>query len=368
MFLPGFIPNRCKKLTELTPNQIKQAIKAEVKNLGFHLSGFTTPEPIGDFNGYKQWIQAGYNAEMHYLSRASSLEKRKNPRLVFPPVESILVLGIPYPAPKKSEDFSIAAYAQGPDYHDLIPDRLSGFQPWLEGLVGQTVDLRIFTDTAPIMEKQLAVRAGLGWIGKNGLLINPEYGSFFFLTEIFLGIQLPPDEPFSKGLCGNCTQCIDNCPTNSILCNRKIDANKCLSYLTIEKKGAFSIEESQFITASAFGCDLCQEVCPWNHKRLSNDTVPTLFSSDTTLSSISQEDLLTLDEETFRQRYKKTPISRTKRKGMIRNLLTIIANNGTADDLKLLSTFLQYEQNENLRMMANHAQAKISERCNINTD
>jgi epoxyqueuosine reductase len=349
-------------MTDLTPNQIKQAIKTEVFNLGFLLNGFTTPAPLQEFELFDTWIRRGYHAEMRYLARQSAMEKRKNPCLVFPAVKSILVLGIPYPPPRDTDHSAFAAYAQGPDYHNLILEKLSGFQSWLEDLVTHEVQLKIFTDTAPIMEKALAVRAGLGWIGKNGLVIHPEYGSYFFLTEIFLDLDLPPDQPFSDELCGTCNRCVEHCPTSAILPGRLINSNLCLSYLTIEKKGPFTEQETRFIRSSLFGCDQCQITCPWNKKIAKMKSNTTLFEPDERFRTFSKNELLLMNQEQFNAWFRHTPVSRVKRQSLLRNLLAFITNTGNTTDIATLQTFIDLEENENLRMMAIHAQAEIIKR------
>mgnify|MGYP001548862580 CR=1 FL=1 len=353
-------------MTDLTPNQIKQTIKTEVTNLGFLLNGVTTPAQLESFPSYTQWIKAGYHAEMHYLAHPAAMEKRQDPSLIMSEVKSILVLGIPYPAPDQTKGLNIAAYARGTDYHDLIPQRLSGFHSWLEKTVRKPVLMRTFTDTAPILEKALAVRAGVGWIGKNSLVINPTYGSFFFLTEVFLDLELPPDEPFTQDLCGECSNCIDLCPTSAILTNRTINSKRCLSYLTIEKKGAFTEKQAKSIKESLFGCDQCQLVCPWNQKRYEDPSIPTLFQTDPNLLNLTREKLLAMTEEDFLNFFRHTPIWRTKRFGLLRNLLALLANTGAAEDLSSLDDFINKEENETLRMMASNAQVNISKRLNIN--
>jgi epoxyqueuosine reductase len=355
-------------MTSLTSSQIKHAIKTEVTNLGFILNGFTTPEPIDGFSKYAEWINGGYHADMSYLARTSSMEKRLNPKQLMPGVQSILILGIPYPVPNTEllntdpEMRKIASYAQGPDYHDLILEKIKDLSGWLDNLIGHHVNFRIFTDTAPVMEKELGMRAGLGWIGRNGLLINPHVGSFFFLTEVFLDLEIPPDLPFKADLCGNCNRCVESCPTSCIMTNRTLDANRCISYLTIEKKEVFSIEEAKTITDSVFGCDACQTVCPWNQKRMKKDEFQSLFLPKHQLMNTSTKDLLLLDDKTFNEKYKDTPVSRTKREGLIRNILASIGNIGQAGDLEKLEEFIAAEENENLRMLASNAQVQLINR------
>lgn len=357
-------------MTDLTNTEIKQAIKTEVKNLGFILSGFTTPEPTEHFNDYEEWVNAGYHADMNYLARPSAMEKRKDPRLIFSETKTILVLGIPYPVPNNQDQtgYPIAAYAQGQDYHNLIAEKLALFQPWLEQLIEKPVQTRVFTDTAPILERELAARAGLGWIGRNSLLIHPTIGSFFFLSEVFMDLELPPDQPFQRDLCGTCTRCINQCPTQCIQSNRQIDSNRCLSYLTIEKKQLFTQQEREWISPSVFGCDQCQVVCPWNQKRLQADPFPRLFEPEKKLASLQTADLLLLEKKEFLSKYRHTPIYRSKRFGLIRNLLAVIAKYGDTKDLQILEVYLQREENESLRKLAFDAQQYIRERYAENED
>jgi epoxyqueuosine reductase len=341
----------------------EQTIKAALANLGFVLSGITTTQPIEGFSHYQHWIEAGNHADMRYLARLDTLEKRANPAMLLPGAKSIIVVGIPY-TPFRQNNFppdvkTIAAYAQGPDYHRLIPERLASFVVWLGEFLQQDIHHAIFTDSAPILEQELAIRAGIGWRGKNNLIINPTYGSFFLLAEIFVNVALTPDEPFPKDLCGNCRQCIEACPTRCILPNRTIDARRCLSYLTIEKRGEFSDEESQQIGASIFGCDICQLVCPWNQRAVAS-TVQSLFDPQPSLHVIKHEDLLILDHQEFKQRFGDTPIARAKRSGLLRNLLTAIENQANPEDLSLLSKFIERETEPALVALAQSIYNKLS--------
>ena len=344
---------------------IEKSIKTALAKLGFFMSGITTPEPVENFSHYQQWIEAGYHASMVYLARPDTLEKRANPAMMLPDAKSIIVVGIPYtpfrPGNLPPDVKIIASYAQGPDYHRLIPERLASFVVWLGEYLQQDVRHAIFTDSAPILEQELAIRAGIGWRGKNNLIINPTYGSFFLLAEIFLDIALIPDEPFSTDFCGNCRKCIEACPTRCILPNRTIDARRCRSYLTIEKRGEFSIDESQQVGDAIFGCDICQLVCPWNKKAANANPQP-LFDPQRSLQVIQHEELLTLDHQAFTQRFGDTPIARAKRSGLIRNLLTAIGNQENLSDVSILSQFIEHETDTYLAALAQSIHNQLNQK------
>ena len=291
---------------------------------------------------------------MHYLQN----EKRADPKLILPECKSILVLALPYtPLPRSDssftpalargasvlhpsrEAFRIASYALGDDYHDIIPPKLKQIVEFIEEQVGHEIPNRYYTDTGPILERELAQRAGLGWIGKNTLLINPKAGSTFFLAEILLGIELEPDEAVITDHCGTCTRCITACPTHCILPNRTIDACRCISYLTIELKDDIPEELRPLMQDWIFGCDICQQVCPWNRFSPPADSafepkIPLpVLPSDLTLSSVE-----------FNQRFKKSPLKRAKRRGYLRNLAVAIGNNANENDLPLLELAVQDDE------------------------
>jgi epoxyqueuosine reductase len=327
----------------LSNNQLKQAIKEKARQLGFVLTGVTSSEPLENFNIFQDWLNKNQHGEMEYLETERSLTRRKDPKQILPECKSILVLAVPYSPIKKNketeENFQIASYALGDDYHNILPSKLQTIVDFIETQLGKKVPNRYYTDSAPLLERELAQRAGLGWIGKNSMLINPKAGSTFFLAEILLGIELEPDQPFAPDHCGNCTRCINACPTQCILPNRTINANHCISYLTIENKKDIPAELRQPINNWIFGCDICQEVCPWNRFAPPADSA---FEAKIPLPILTSDLLLT--PEAFNQHFKNSPIKRTKRRGYLRNLVTAIGNRKNKKDLPILTQTLQHDE------------------------
>ncbi|MEN9564528.1 MAG: hypothetical protein RIR73_2772 [Chloroflexota bacterium] len=275
---------------------------------------------------------------MDYLASERSRSRRADPKLILPECKSILVLALPYtPAVNgQRSDFNIAAYALGDDYHDIIPPKLQELVQFIEEQVGHSVPNRYYTDTGPILERELAQRAGLGWIGKNSMLIHPQAGSTFLLAEILLGIHIEPDAPFTTDHCGTCTRCIEACPTQCILPNRTINSNRCISYLTIENKKEIPEEIREQVGNWVFGCDICQQACPWN--RFSHPADPALEPS-IPLPVLTSD--LTLTSSKFNQRFKRSPIKRAKRRGYLRNLAVVVGNIGKEKDISILKEATQ---------------------------
>lgn len=317
------------------PDHLKQAIKNKARQLGFILAGVTSCDPPTHFNIFESWLQHGHHGTMGYLASERNRQRRADPRQILPECRSILVLAMPYSPNAEAKilngDFKIAAYALGSDYHDVIPPRLKELVEFIETQAGHPVPNRYYTDTGPILERELAERAGLGWIGKNSMLINPQAGSTFLLAEILLGIELEPDEPFPTDHCGTCTRCLDACPTQCILPDRTLDARRCISYLTIENKGGIPEALRESMDTWIFGCDICQQVCPWN--RFSPPADPGLKPA-IPLPVVTGDLLLSSSE--FNQRFKHSPIKRTKRRGYLRNLAIAVGNTGSNQDLHIL--------------------------------
>lgn len=319
---------------------LKQAIKDKARQLGFVLAGVTSSEAPAHFDIFQEWLDANHHATMDYLASERNLSRRTDPKLILPECKSIIVLALPYsPLKQNDAEFQIASYALGDDYHDVIPMRLQELVQFIEEQVGHAVPNRYYTDTGPILERELAQRAGLGWIGKNSMLIHPQKGSTFFLAEILLGIELEPDESFQTDHCGTCTRCIDACPTQCILPNRTIDARRCISYLTIENKGDIPETLRSQISNWVFGCDICQQVCPWN--RFSSPADPALKPSIPL--PVRTSDLLLTPSE-FNQRFKLSPIKRAKRRGYLRNIAVAAGNNKNKKDIPTLKQAAQDEE------------------------
>lgn len=348
----------------MSSNNLKQAIKEKARQLGFILTGVTSSEPLENFNIFQDWINKNQHGEMKYLETERSLTRRKNPKEILPECKSILVLAIPY-APVSSAgrvggDFTnqhnlqVASYALSDDYHDILPQKLQAIVEFIEEQLGEKIPNRYYTDTGPVLERELAQRAGLGWIGKNSMLINPQAGSTFFLAEILLGIELEPDEKFSTDHCGTCTRCITACPTNCILPNRTVDANRCISYLTIELKKEIPENLRNQIGDWIFGCDICQQVCPWNRFAQPADSA---FETKIPLPVLTSDLVLTSVE--FNQRFKKSPIKRTKRRGYLRNLAVAVGNKKNKKDIPILQQAL-HDDEELIRTHAQWAIEKIN--------
>jgi len=332
----------------VSSSKLTQNIKNEAYRLGFHLVGVTTPDPPAHLSTYEHWLAAGRHAHMEWMASDRARQRRANPRLILPECQSILVLGIlyspspPTPLPEgegRRGEGRVASYAWGDDYHDVIPGRLHELVSFIEEKTGQTIPNRCYTDTGPILERELAQRAGLGWIGKNTNLINPKIGSYFLLAEILLGIELVPDNPIEHDHCGSCSRCIEACPTDCILPNRTIDANRCISYLTIEHRGAFPVELRQKVSDWVFGCDICQQVCPWN-QRFAPPKGDPAFDPRLGVARPSLRDELSLSPEAFNRKFKGNPVKRTKRRGYLRNVAVALGNSPGTNAVQILAKAL----------------------------
>jgi epoxyqueuosine reductase len=314
---------------------LEQIIKDQARRLGFTLAGVTTPEPPPHLSTFEHWLDAGRYGDMGYLADDRSRARRADPRLILPECQSILVLAAPYADPKSAEaskepdsgpNGRVAAYAWGDDYHNVFIPKLKEIVAFIAEQVGRPVPNRYYTDTGPILERDLAQRAGLGWIGKNTCLINPKHGSYFLLAEILLGLELEPDPPFSSDHCGTCTRCIQACPTACILPNRTVDARRCISYLTIERKDTIPEELRPLLGDWVFGCDVCQMVCPWNRFASESGGEAFVPRPDVPRPNLTRE--LELTPEAFNRKFKNSPVKRTKRRGYLRNMAVAAGNSG----------------------------------------
>jgi len=313
---------------------IKETIITKANQLGFPLVGVAAPEPPEHLSTYQLWVEQGYYGEMAYLATNRALIRRANQREILPGCRSILALGAPYLVPKTKKDPStpaeklsgrVASYAWGSDYHDILLKQLTELAQFIVANTPPGTTCRWYTDTGPILERDLAQRAGLGWVGKNTCLIHPKLGSYFFLAEIFLDLDLEPDEPFNKDYCGRCRRCIDACPTGCILPERVLDARRCISYLTIELKNAIPLELRPLMDNWIFGCDVCQQVCPWNERFASRSGV-SLFAPRHGVPKPNLLAEMDLSSAAFNEKFRGSPIKRAKRRGYLRNVAVALGN------------------------------------------
>ena len=293
-------------------------IKDESKRLGFSSCGISKARFLSEeADNFEKWLTKGYQGSMSYLEK--NIDKRLDPRLLVPGSKSVISLSYNYFPPKKlieENNFIISKYAYGKDYHKVLKKKLKKLFASIREKIGK-IEGRVFVDSAPIHERAWAKLSGLGWVGKNSLLINKNKGSYFFLAEIICDLELEYDEPVLNR-CGSCTRCIDACPTDAITEAQVIDAKKCTSYLTIENKENIPEELSGSLTDSIFGCDICQDVCPWNKRSTPHNEKEFLPNKE--LKKLKRKDWIELTEETFNKIFEGSAVKRTKYKGLTRNI------------------------------------------------
>ncbi|HUX34393.1 MAG TPA: tRNA epoxyqueuosine(34) reductase QueG [Gemmatimonadaceae bacterium] len=305
---------------------IEERIKAHAYALGFDLVGIAALGPVDTAPAFERWVAAGYDGDMAYLARGAG--KRADTRLPVTGATSAVVVALDYGG--KAPDGPVARYARGDDYHDLMTDRLNELHRLLEGEVGRAVPGKAYVDTGPILERDLARKAGLGWFGKNTNLINPKLGSYFFLGELLVDLDLVPDAPFDTEHCGSCTACLDGCPTQAFVAPGVLDATRCISYLTIELKGEIPREFHAAIAEGGhlYGCDVCQEVCPWNVKFAREGKEPSFQPRAAIAGKDARTlatEILAMGEDEFRAAFKGSPMKRAKLAGLRRNARILCA-------------------------------------------
>ncbi|MEX0591484.1 MAG: tRNA epoxyqueuosine(34) reductase QueG [Xanthobacteraceae bacterium] len=310
---------------------MKQALAERARAEGFDTIGITRPDAIERAAPHlHDWLDAGAHGDMEWM--AATRDRRSDPRVLWPDVKRVVVLGLNYGPDENplallahKERGAISVYARGNDYHDLIKGKLKRIAQWL---VAQTAsELKVFVDTAPVMEKPLAEAAGLGWQGKHTNVVSRAHGSWLFLGVLFTNLELPEDAP-EPDHCGSCRACLDICPTNAFPAPYKLDARRCISYLTIEHKGPIPRELRPLIGNRIYGCDDCLAVCPWN-KFAQEGREAKLAARDENRAP-NLQDLVRLDDAAFRARFAKSPIKRTGRDRFLRNVLIAIGNSGNA--------------------------------------
>lgn len=297
-------------------------IKSEALRLGFDACGIARAEPLPeDCSRLLSWLQNGYQADMQYMDR--NIDKRTDPTLLVDHARSVVVVLQNYFPDKKNQfqsSYKIAKYAYGEDYHVVLKEKLLSLFEFINKEIAPAKG-RCFTDSAPVMERTWAVKAGLGWIGKNGNLLTRDLGSFVFIAELIIDLELAYDEPNLRNYCGSCNICMEQCPTKAIVASGVIDSRKCISYLTIENKVEIPSEFKGKTENWIFGCDICQDVCPWNRKNVS--TTETRFAPSEALLALNNDDWNTISPEKFESFFVKSPISRAGWKGLHRNIQSI---------------------------------------------
>ena len=321
------------------PIELSRLAKAHAYALGFDLAGVAALGPVASSRLFDEWVAAGRAGAMHYLERGA--EKRRDSRTPVPGTTHAIVVALDYGGREPSGP--VARYARGDDYHDLMESRLRELHARLERDTGRAIAGKPYVDTGPLLERDLARRAGLGWFGKNTNLINPERGSFFFLGALVLDLELATDEPFEADRCGSCTRCIDACPTEAIVAPHELDARRCISYLTIELKDEIPVELRGPMGELMYGCDICQEVCPWNVRFAQELRVPEFAPREVLAGKDARtlaRELLARTREEFSAAFKGSPMKRAKLRGLKRNAAVVLGNIGNPDDVDVLTRAL----------------------------
>ena len=298
--------------------KLSEIIKSEALSVGFLSCGISKAEFLSEeAPKLENWLKSGFNGEMSYMER--NFDKRLDPRLLVPGCKSVISLLFNYytkKKPKKDHEPKISSYAYGKDYHLVVKDKLRELLLRIKNLVGD-VNGRVFVDSAPVMDRVWAKKSGLGWIGKNTNLISKKTGSFFFIAELILDLELEYDHPTTDH-CGSCTACIDSCPTNALATPYQIDATKCISYATIELKDNIPDSFKDNMRGWIFGCDICQDVCPWN--RFSKNHNEPSFKDKKNITDMSKSQWEDLTKDVFDEVFKDSPIQRTGYNGIKRNI------------------------------------------------
>jgi epoxyqueuosine reductase len=323
---------------------LSERVKSFARELGCELAGIAPVAQFKELDFYPKWLQAGYAGEMKYLER--QLPARLEARQILPEAQSVIVIGVVYHTsqPLSTEIADprcgwISRYAWGDDYHEILQEKLAALHKFLEQEVGPTYQGRYYVDTGPVLDRVFAKYAGLGWFGKNTNLINQRLGSWFFIGELITNLVLEFDAP-APDRCGTCRRCLDACPTEAFVAPYVLDARRCISYLTIELRGEIPEALRPQVGPHVFGCDICQDVCPWNRKATVSPAAAFLPRPGTVAPRL--DELAGLDEEQFRQKFRRSPVKRAKWRGFMRNVFVAIGNSGVAEYLPIVAKFLQH--------------------------
>lgn len=334
----------------------KADIKAKAIALGFDLAGISPLGPFPEAAFYPKWLESGYGGEMQYLARQQSTKLQ--PESILPGAKSVIVCAMNYNTRQPRTPFDrlrawVSRYAWGEDYHDTVHEKLKELARWIEESAPQKT--KAYVDTGPLIERVFARYAGIGWFGKNTCIINQRAGSWLFLGCILTDLEIEYDAP-APDRCGTCTRCIDACPTGAIVEPYVLDSRRCIAYTTIELRGAIPETHREGIGHHLFGCDICQDVCPWNRKAPYSDNPA--FAPKSGLFWPEIEGLLDLSEEDWRRMIRHTSMKRAKVRGLLRNLMVVAGNSGVRDLLPRLQRFLSHED-EHVRSHAEWAVEKL---------
>ncbi|MGA0434032.1 MAG: tRNA epoxyqueuosine(34) reductase QueG [Flavobacteriales bacterium] len=304
--------------SDLDARSRKEALIRKAKEFGFAQVGVSQAGFLeGEASRLEEWLKRGYAGEMGYLER--NVDMRLDPRKLVPEAKTVVSLLFNYhteKGPTDAESPRIATYAYGKDYHHVLKRKLKELMKWAQSEWGEIAG-RVFVDSAPVHERAWAAKSGLGWVGKNSLLLNQKMGSFFFIAEMILDIELEPDGPTSDH-CGSCTRCIDACPTGAIIQPEVVDGSKCISYFTIELRGAIPEPIHRHLAPWVFGCDICQDVCPWNRHAQQYEEAE--WNPHEKLLSMNRKDWEEMTEETFNEVFRGTAVKRAGYEGIMRNV------------------------------------------------
>ncbi len=310
-------------------SELKAVLCERARAVGFDDCRIATADAPAHAEALRDWLAAGAAGEMAWIERGAA--KRSDPQLVLPGARSVVVLALNYwQGPERSGGGKIARYAWGDDYHEIVEAKLKELNAFLEAAGGRQ---RYYVDTGPVLERDFAAAAGIGWHGKSTMLLNRSLGTWFFLAEILTTLALAPDPP-QPDRCGSCTSCLDACPTGALTAPHRLDARRCISYLTIELKGSIPLALRPLLGDRIYGCDDCLDACPWN--RFAQVARESAFHAPPALAGIALRDFLALDDAGFRGLFRRSPIKRIKRRGFLRNVCVALGNVGTAEDLPAL--------------------------------
>jgi epoxyqueuosine reductase len=338
---------------EISRTELKQQLVSFAREIGFDSCRVAPCDSAPHAEAFRNWLDTGGHGEMGYMERGE--EKRGDPQKVLPDARSIVVFslnyfhGDPQAADRPAATGRVARYAWGDDYHDLIETKLDKIDEFLREFGGQQ---KCYVDTGPVLERDHAAQAGIGWHGKSTMLIDERLGTWFFLAEVLTTLELPPDEPV-PARCGTCERCIKACPTGAITAPHRLDARRCISYLTIELKGSIPLELRPLVGNRIFGCDDCLDACPWN--RFAQVSRETAFSARPATVGMPLRDYLSLSDDEFRVLFRNSPIKRIKRRGLLRNVCVALGNVGDSSDLSALERATADSE----RLIAEHAKWAI---------